>query len=99
MTFILTKGIATDTSYGAYSATQGSCKKIAASNLFKTPDFCYGTGINDDMLLFLMNKFNIAMGVLIQANNNFMNYQSGIFQDSTCSTALKDANHAVIGEV
>lgn len=92
----MTKGIATEAAYGTYKGAQGACKSVST---FKIPNFCSTMEGTEDLLMYILQKYEVGVAVGITVNSNFMSYYGGVFNDKTCPTTISTMNHAVIGKI
>lgn len=86
-------------SKGKYNGRQGSCAAVAAKELFTIPYWVYTFDGDEEILKFVLDEVKVSVAVAVHANDAFMSYRSGIFQDSRCPTDVKSMNHAVNSEL
>lgn len=89
MAFQKTYGLPTLADY-PYTAVDGTCK-LQGKKVSKSLNFSYSFPSSASLLKTAVNQG--VTYISIYANQNFMNYKSGIFSDPNCSTG--PTNHAV----
>ncbi|XP_073943282.1 cathepsin K-like [Choristoneura fumiferana] len=90
--YVMKHGLPLEEGYGGYKAQNGYCHTENATEVFKIRGFALATPMSVNAMKVALYKYG-PVTVLLQANDAFSFYSSGIFFDPTCDGS--DINHAV----
>lgn len=90
------RGIATEANKPYTGSKSATCTSPAP--LRKIPNVCFHTTGSEDILFYILNKFNRPVAAAIHGSlDSFSKYTSGVYSDPDCSSDPNKGDHAIVG--